>query len=305
MGPLSCLTQVILGTAGKHFHLVGKVLVQNLPQGQDLGLLLIVHQGQHNDTEATLQRGLLKQSVQHYLGISILFQLNYDTHTVTVSLVPQIADTLQPLILYLIGNIADHLPFIYLIRQLSNNNTDAVFIKFFKFRPGANNHLAAAGGVSRTNTAATHNDTAGGEIRAGDMLHQIRHSHFRIIQHTDASIDHFRQVMGRNIGSHANGNTGRTVYQQIGETAGQNTGFFPGFVKVRIPVYCIPVNIPEHFVGHFGKPGFGITVSCRGVAIHRTEVTVAVHQHITHREILGKTHHSIIHRGIAVGVILT
>ena len=137
------------------------------------------------------------------------------------------------------------------------------------------------------------------------MLHQIHHGHFRVIQHSHAGVDDLRQVVRGNVGSHTNGNTGRTVYQQVGEPAGQNTGLFPGFVKVGIPVHRLLVNIPQHLIGELGKPGFCVTVSSRRVAVHGTEVAVTVHQHVTHREILCQTNHGIVNRCVAVGVILT
>ena len=137
------------------------------------------------------------------------------------------------------------------------------------------------------------------------MLHKINGIDFRIIQHSHASIDNFRQVVGRDIGRHTDSDAGRTIYQKVRETAGQNSRLFPGFVKVRIPVNGILVDIPQHLIGKLRHSCFRITVSCRGVSVHRTEVTVAIHQHITHREVLCKTHHCVVYCRITVGVIFT
>src|SRR6185369_13506428 len=41
------------------------------------------------------------------------------------------------------------------------------------------------------------------------------------------------------------------------------------------------------------------------VAVHRTEVPLTVHQHVTQGEILGHTHDGVVSGRIAVGVILT
>ena len=61
-----------------------------------------------------------------------------------------------------------------------------------KFRPGADDHLAPAGSIGRTDAAASHNDAAGREVRAGDMLHQVGESRFRVIQHTHAGVNDLR-----------------------------------------------------------------------------------------------------------------
>ncbi len=39
------------------------------------------------------------------------------------------------------------------------------------------------------------------------------------------------------------------------------------------------------------------------MAVDGTEVTVPVHQRIPQREILRHTHHGVIHRGVAMGMI--
>ena len=137
------------------------------------------------------------------------------------------------------------------------------------------------------------------------MLHQIRQRCLRIVQHAHAGIDHLGNIVRGNIGSHTNGNTGRAVNQQIGKTAGKHSGLLAAFIEVGIPVDGILIDVPEHFIGQLAHSGLGITVSCGRVAVHVTEVAVAIHHHIAHREILRQADHSIVNRGVAVGVVLT
>ncbi|CAN4018586.1 Arc-like DNA binding domain-containing protein, partial [Dysosmobacter welbionis] len=63
-------------------------LVNDVAQGEDLGLRLVIHQGQHVDGKAGLQLGLGEQAVQHHLGIGVPLQLDDDAHSVPVGLVP-------------------------------------------------------------------------------------------------------------------------------------------------------------------------------------------------------------------------
>src|SRR5690606_16865406 len=44
---------------------------------------------------------------------------------------------------------------------------------------------------------------------------------------------------------------------------------------------------------------------CRHVAVYRPEVALPVHQHVTHRERLCHAHDRVVHRGIAVRMVLT
>ena len=63
MSPLQSLVQVELGAADDNFFLEGQVLVNNVPQRQDLRLALVVNQGQHIDGEGSLELRLGKQAV--------------------------------------------------------------------------------------------------------------------------------------------------------------------------------------------------------------------------------------------------
>ena len=71
MCPLLGLAQVVFRAADDQVLLEGQILVQNVPQRQDPGLFLVVHQGQHIHGEAGLQGGLGKEPVQDHLGVGV------------------------------------------------------------------------------------------------------------------------------------------------------------------------------------------------------------------------------------------
>jgi len=192
MCPLLRLFQVIPGAPGEDFFLVLQVLVDDLPQGENFRLLLVVHQRQHDNAEAGLQSRLLEQIVQHDLGVGVLFQLDDHAHTVAVGLIPEVGNAVQALVLHLLGDVLDELALVYLIGKLGNDDSHPVFAMLLKFRPGADDHLATAGGIGRTDAAASHDNAAGREVRAGDMLHQVGESRFRVVQYAHAGVDDLR-----------------------------------------------------------------------------------------------------------------
>ncbi len=49
---------------------------------------------------------------------------------------------------------------------------------------------------------------------------------------------------------------------------------------------------------------FGVTHGGRRIAVHRAEVALAVDEHVAHRERLRHAHHRVVHRGVAVRVVL-
>ena len=111
------------------------------------------------------------------------------------------------------------------------------------------------------------------------------------------------RLWGGNVGGHTDGNTGGAVHQQVGEAAGQDTGLLAALVEVGVPVHRLLLDVPEHLVGQLGHAGLGVTVGGRGVAIDGTEVTVAVHQHVAHGEVLAQTHQGVVDGLVAVGVV--
>src|ERR1700709_1611277 len=58
-------------------------------------------------------------------------------------------------------------------------------------------------------------------------------------------------------------------------------------------------------MGQLGHTHFGVTHGGWRIAIHRTEVTLAIDEHVTQRERLRHAHHGVVHRGITVWMILT
>ena len=63
VGALQRFIQIEPRAADDDFLLEVQILVNNMPQGEDLRLALIVHQGQHIDGEGGLELGLGKQAV--------------------------------------------------------------------------------------------------------------------------------------------------------------------------------------------------------------------------------------------------
>ena len=298
-----CVLQVIAGAADDDLLLKGQIFVDDVAQGEDLRLGLVIHQRQHIDGEGGLQLGLCKQAVEYHLRIGVPLQLDDDPHTVAVRLVPDVGDALQTLVLHLIGHALDEHPLIHLIRQLRDDDAGAVVAELLELVAGPHHHPATAGGVGGPDAAASHDKATGGEVGTLDIGHQVRQRGIGIIQHVDAGSDDLPQVVGRDVGGHAHGDAGGAVDQQIGEAAGQHTGFLAALVKVGVPVHGVLPDIPQHFIGNFGKTGLRVTVGSGGIAIHGAEVAVAVHQHIAHGEILRQTHQSVVDGGVAVGVI--
>ena len=119
----------------------------------------------------------------------------------------------------------------------------------------------------------------------------------------DDAVDDLPHVVGRNIGGHTHGNAAGAVDEQVRHAAGQHAGFLLGLVKVRHEIHGILFDIAHEVHAHLAHAGLSVTVGGRGVAVHRTEVSLSLHKRVPHGEILRQTHHRVIYGCVAVGMV--
>ena len=120
------------------------------------------------------------------------------------------------------------------------------------------------------------------------------------------SINNFTQVVGRNVGRHADGDSGRTIDQKLGNSGRQNGGFLLGAVEVVNEIDGFGFNILQQRMSRQrGQTRLGVSHSSGRVIIHRPKVPVAINQRGTHGKVLGHPHEGIVNRLVAVGVIFT
>ena len=301
VGALLGLFQVVLGAAAHHFVLKFHILLQHLLQSEDFRHLVV--DGQHDDAHGVLQLGVLVQLVQDDLCVGVLAHIHHDAHALAVGLIVQAGDALDALFLDELRHILDQAGLVDHIRDFRNDDLGAAVLGLLDGGTAAQGDLAAAGGVGGADAAAAHDDAGSGEVRALDVFHQAGQVDVRIVDIGDAAVNDLAQVVGRDVGSHTDRDALTAVDQQVREAAGQHAGFLFGLIKVRVPVDGVLLNVGQHFHGHAAHAGLGVTVSSRGVAVHRTKVTLAVHQRVAQGEVLCQTDHGVVNGCVAVGVV--
>ena len=242
--------------------------------------------------------------IEHHLRVCVAFKFDNHTHTVTVAFLAQIGNSFETFFLNLIGNVFDQLTFVYLVGKFGYYNSRAVVLAvLFELGAGADYYLSSAGCVRLTDTSSAHNNSFCREIRTFDVLHKVLEGSFGVVENTHACVDYFAEIVRRNIGCHTDGYTRRSVYQKVGESRRKHERLLSRFVEVGNPVNRVFLYIAQHFVAYFAHTRFGVTISGRRVAVHRTEVSVTFNQHIAHGEVLSQSHHRVVNRGIAVRMI--
>ena len=295
--------KVELGLADKHFHAVIQISLQYLRKIHHARAVVIDHQ--HSAGESRFQLGVGKELIQYHACHHAAFDVDNDADTgFHARFVTDTGNTLHALVAHQIGDAFDQSGFVDSVGYFGNE--DLLFVVIFDDL-GAGAHLdrAAAGLIELADRRNTADDRSGREVRAGQMAHEFFDRSFGVIQQSDGGVDDFGKVVRGDACSHTHPDTGGTVDQKLRETRGQYSRLHIGFVEGGHHVDSIFFQIHEHFFGEAFQTALGVTVGSSGVAVDTTEVTVTIDHAHTQREGLSQTHHGIVNRTVAVGVIIT
>ena len=264
---------------------------------------------QQRDAVAHLQFRVLVEIVQHHVGQFAAFEFDDDPHAVARRLVAQIGDAFELFLSHQCGDVRHHVRFVDLVGNLGDHDRCAItFFVLFERRPASDDHVAAAFTVRFEDAGATDHEAAGGEVWGLDVLQQrAKTILFRGVaqgDHGHHTVEHFAHVVRRDVGRHADSDTGRSVDKQCRERRRQHRGFFRRLVKVRPEVDGVFVEIHHHGFGERVQARFGVTVGGRRVTVDRAEIALAINQGIAHREVLRETNQRVVGRRIAVRVVV-
>ena len=176
---------------------------------------------------------------------------------------------------------------------------------YLDFRLGADDHAAAAGFVRLLDAGNAHHNTAGREIRAFDIVHELFRGDFRIVDVGADGVTALPKVVGSHIGGHTHRDSGRSVEQQQGDLGWEDGWLFKTVVIVELHIHGILVKVREDIFRYSFKLGLSVTHCGNGVAVHTSEVTLAEYEGISLVPPLCKTGHCIIYAGISVRMVFS
>ena len=282
------------------------ILVKDLAQGQHARLEFAARTRYERDVDhrnGILELRIGEQLVEDDLRVGIAANIYDNLHTLARGMVLNIGDALNPLILDEICHGFDQTGLVYHVRDFRNNDLALAVRQVYDLGLSADFDLAAAGRVGGADAAAAHDNAAGREVRSLDELADLVHLRLGMIDDIAGAVDDLREVVRRDVGCHADRDAGRAVYQQVGEAGRQYDRLLALLIEVRLEIDRVFLDIRQHVVRQLGHAGLGITVCCRRVAVHGTEVAVTVDQRIVQRERLRHTHHRVVNRCVAVRMI--
>ena len=303
MRAVARLGEVVLGPAGDDFFAEAQEFLEDIHDPEQLRAA--THQGEHIGAETRLHRRPAIELVEDDIGIGIALELDDNAHAGAIGFIAQIGNTLDLLLAYKVGDLFDHRRLVHLEGDLVNDDRHAILAHFLDAGQRAHDDRTTPGRDRTAGTGAAENLGAGREIRTGNVLKQFLFAHQRIVEQGQRAIDHFDQIVRRNIGRHADGDTASPVDQKIGEAGRQNRRFAFLAVIVFAEINGGLVDIGQERAGGLVHAHFGITHRGRRIAIDRTEIALPVEQRQAHRPGLGHAHQRVVDGLIAMRVVFT
>ena len=170
---------------------------------------------------------MLIQLIDHDLRNRVALELDNDAHAIAVRFIPQIADAFD---LFVVDKLGDLLDQPLLIDHVGNFADDDLLFAgaFDRLGESLAAHLndALAFMIGLDDRLSAMNKTAGGKVRTRNMLISCLIVIVRVLDQCDQGIDHFAQIMRRDIGCHADRDARRAIDQQIRNSRRQNRGLF-------------------------------------------------------------------------------
>ena len=264
-----------------------------------------VHQRDIVHRKRGLQRRILIKGVEHDARHGVVFEDDDDPQAVTVGLVVDVGNAVDLLLVDHVGDLLNHLGLVDHVGDFGDDDALTAAGGMLDVGLGTHHDAAAARKHGLPDTLVAVDNTARGEIGALDEMQHLLARDLGVVDIGAASVDHLAEVVRGHVGGHTDGDTAGAIDDQQRDLGGQHRGFGDRIVEVERPVDGLLVDVGHHLVGDLLHAGLGVTHGGRRVAVHRTEVTLAVDQRVAHRPLLCQTHHRVVDRRVAVGVELT
>ena len=266
---------------------------------------LAAHERHGVDREGILQRRALVELLEHGLGVETVLYFDDQAQAVdTVGEVLNRGNALEASRVRVLLDLFDDLFRAHHVGQLRDDDAHLAGGHALDLDLRACLERASAGFVGFLDALEADDDAALGQVRAGDVAHEVCDRCRRVIQQVDSASDRLRQVVWGDIRRHAHGDARGAVDQQLGEGRRQDVRLHELVVVVGDEIDRVLIQA-RHQVQRGGRHArLGVTRGGRAV-VQRAEVTVSIDQRNTQVKGLREAHQGLVNRGIAVRVELT
>ncbi len=295
--------EVELGAPGDHLVPVVDVPVEDVLQVHDLRRAVV--EREHDDAEGGLHRGVLVQLVQHHVRDRIALELDDDPHAVLVGLVVHPRDALELLLRGQLCDRPDQVLLVHLVGNFRHHDLRlARRLVLLDLRPRPHDHAAATVLVRLRDALPAVDVAAGGEVGPRDHLPQVGDGGIGVVHQQLDPLRHLAKVVRRDVGGHADRDAAGAVDEEVRDAGREDRRFLQAVVVIGLESNGVLLDVVEHRHRDARQACLGVPVCRGGIAVDRAEVALPVHQRIAQRELLHHAHHGVVHRRVAVRVIL-
>ena len=264
-------------------------------------------QGDEVGVVADLQVGGAVEVREHGSDIGVASELDHQPHAVSVGLVAQVADAVDPLVAYVLGDLLDDPHLVGLVGDFGEDDLDAAAGGLFDVLLAAQREAAAAGRVGLLQVFVVfpcEEQSRAGEVRTLQHSHQVADRGVRAFEHHFDGGGDLAEVVRRHRAGHRDGDAGGAVDQQIGQPRGQYDRFVQRFVEVGCEIDRVFVEVGEHLLAGGAEARLCVTHRGGRIVIDGAVVALPVDQRHAHVPGLRHPHHRLVDGHIGVRVIL-
>ncbi len=215
-------------------------------------------------------------------------------------------NTHDDLVLYELRNLDDEVRLVELVGDFADDDRLASGFYVRNLGAPAQYHAPSPSGVGIEDVLTVVDDSARGKIRS---LHEIeeffRFHGVRILvsEQVDERVHELSEVVRRYVRGHTNGDSYRSIEEEVRDARRQDARLFGRSIVVWSPIHGLFVDIGEQILRDLVHSGLGVSHRGGGVAVHRSEVSLSVHERIAHGKILSHADHGIVDGRVSVRVV--
>src|SRR2546422_318473 len=302
--PLLGLAQIVDRAADDDLAAVLQEHLQRVLQAEQLRPPL--DDRQHVHAERFLQRRVLVELVQQHLGDRVALELDHDAHAVAVGLVAQAVprDAVELPLAHQLGDLPDETRLVHLVRDLGHDDGRAAgLLVGLDRRPGTDREDAPSLAIRLADRTLPADEAGGREVRPGNVSHQLVDGQLGVLDQRHQRIAHLTQVVGRDVGGHADGYPGRAIDEQVRNLARQADRLLRRVVEIGDEIDGLLVDVGKQLLGQLRQTALGVAVGRRRGAVDRAEIALPADEWIADVPLLRQADQRIVHRRITVRVV--
>ena len=190
---------------------------------------------------------MLVELVENHLGVFTAFHVDNKPYALPVGLVPYVGDSLYLLLPHKLRDFLGKPRLVNLVGKLGDDYHFPVSLLLLLYaHPGLHLDYSAARGVGGADVLPAAYETPGGKIRPRHDLKQFVHGDLGVAYLGHHGVEQFPEIMGRDIGRHANRDPRGTVQKQVRHLGGQDARLKLPAIVVRVELDRFLVQVLKH-----------------------------------------------------------